>query len=110
MCGYQEFLPLHSPRLVLIYVVPSRFIFIEHTIKQYNFQRHANNDFLFVEIRKAIYGLQKVGALANTLLKERLSPAGYSKDPHIPGLWTDITRPIQFTLVLDEFGVKFTGK
>ena len=27
---------------------------------------------------------------------------------HTPGLWKHISRPIQFTLVVDDFGVKYT--
>ena len=28
----------------------------------------------------------------------------------MPGLWTHKTRPIQFTLVVDDFGVKYVGQ
>ena len=28
---------------------------------------------------------------------------------HTPGLWRHIFRPVQFTLVVDDFGVKFIG-
>ena len=28
---------------------------------------------------------------------------------HTPGLWRHIFRPVQFTLVVDDFGVKFVG-
>ena len=30
--------------------------------------------------------------------------------PHTPGLWKHIHQPIQFTLVVDNFGVKYVGK
>ena len=43
-------------------------------------------------------------------LKERLGQHGYFEEKHIPGLWKHITRPVQFTLVVDDFGVKFVGK
>ena len=29
---------------------------------------------------------------------------------HTPGLWRHVTRPVQFTLVVDDFGVKYVGK
>ena len=45
----------------------------KHTIEQYDLRKHENNDFVYVEIRKAIYGLPKDGALKNKLLKERLT-------------------------------------
>ena len=63
-----------------------------------------------MEIRKAIYGLPQAGALANKLLKKRLAPAGYYEMPHTPGLWKHVSRPIAFTLVVDDFGVKYVSK
>ena len=59
-----------------------------------------------MEIREAIYGLPQAGFLANKLLKKRLAPAGYYEMPHTPGLWKHVYRPIAFTLVVDDFGVK----
>ena len=59
-----------------------------------------------MEIIKAIYGLPQVGTLANNLLKKRLAPAGYYEMTHTPGLWKHVSRPIAFTLVVDNFGVK----
>ena len=62
--------------------------------------------YLYVEIRRSIYGLPQVGALANKGQKETLAPNGYIEVPHTPGLWSHITRPIYFSLVVDNFGVK----
>ena len=86
------------------------YLFPDHIIEQYYLQIHAENDFVYVEIIKEIYGLPQARVLANKLLKERLDPTGYFEVPHTPGLWRHITRPVQFTLVVDNFGVKFTGK
>ena len=63
-----------------------------------------------MEIRKSIYGLPQAGVLANKILKKRLAPAGYYKMPHTPGLWKHVSRPIEFTLVVDDFGVKYANK
>ena len=41
------------------------------------------------------------------LLRERLRPHGYYEVPHMPGLWKHISRPISFTLVVDDFGIKY---
>ena len=30
--------------------------------------------------------------------------------PHTPGLWKHISRPVSFTLVVDDFGVKYVGE
>ena len=39
-----------------------------------------------------------------------LAPEGYYKVPHTPGLFKHITRPVAFSLVVDNFGVKYVGK
>ena len=44
------------------------------------------------------------------LLKERLKKKGYFELPHTPGLWEHVSRPIAFTLVVDDFGVKYVGE
>ena len=85
-------------------------VFPQHTIDQYDMINKAKNGFVYLEIRRAIYGLPMAGALANKLLKERLAPAGYYEVPHTPGLWRHTTRPIEFSLVVDDFGVKYVGK
>ena len=50
----------------------------------------------------------QAGKLANEFLQKKLAPHGYYEVKHTPGLWKYITRPIQFTLVVDNFGVKYT--
>jgi len=81
----------------------------QHTIDQYDLNNKAKNGHVYVEIRKAIYGLPQAGTLANKLLKERLPPKGYFDVPHTPGLRKHISRPIESTLVVDDFGVKYAG-
>ena len=85
-------------------------VFPQHVRDQYDLETHAKNGFVFLEIRRAIYGLPQAGVLANKLLRKRLEPAGYYEVAHTPGLWKHISRPIQFTLVVDDFGVKYVGK
>jgi hypothetical protein len=85
-------------------------LFPEHIINQYNLATHVHKGFVYVEIRKAIYGLPQAGILANQLLRKRLAPAGYYEVAHTPGLWRHVSRPIQFSLVVDDFGVKYVGK
>ena len=63
-----------------------------------------------METRKDIYGLPQAGELTNKLLKERMDPAGYLEFTCTPILWAHITRPAQFNLVVDDFGVKYTVK
>jgi hypothetical protein len=44
------------------------------------------------------------------LLKQQLNKHGYSHSKAVPGLWTHKSQPISFTLVIDDFGVKYEGK
>ena len=55
-----------------------------------------------------MYGLPQAGIIANELLEKRLNNKGYFQSKLVPGLWTHHTRPISFTLVVDDFGVKYT--
>jgi hypothetical protein len=57
-----------------------------------------------------MYGLKQAGLLANQLLQTRLAPFGYYPIRHTLGLWLHKTRPISFTLAVDDFAVKYVGK
>ena len=70
----------------------------------------APNGYVYIKIRQAIYGLKQAEFLANKNLKEVLGKAGYYASKHTPGLFLHKTRPINFTLVINYFGVKYTNK
>jgi hypothetical protein len=55
-----------------------------------------------------MYGLPQAGRIANEQLTKFLAPHGYAPVPITPGLWQHTTRDIAFTLVVDDFGVKYT--
>jgi hypothetical protein len=64
----------------------------------------------YVEIRKAMYGLKESGFIANQELKVILAKQGYIPSKFTPGLFTHKTRSIAFSLVVDDFGVKYEKK
>ena len=64
----------------------------------------------YCKIVRGMYGLLQAGILANKLLKERLAVHDYYEVAHTPGLFTHKTRPIWFTLTVDDFGVKYIGR
>ena len=66
-------------------------VFPEHIKRQYNLEKKAKNGYVYVKIRRSIYGLPQAGKLANTALKEHLTPYGYFEVIHTPGLWRHIT-------------------
>ena len=57
-----------------------------------------------------MYGLPQSGLLANELLEKRLKKRGYLQRKLVPGLWKHDWRPVQFTLVVDNFGFKYVGE
>jgi hypothetical protein len=57
-----------------------------------------------------MYGLRQAGILANHLLARRIAIHGYHQTKLMPGLWYHVTRPIQFTLAVDDFGVHYVGQ
>ncbi len=54
-------------------------LFPEWTKKQYDLNTHARDGFVFLEIRRAVWGLPQAGILANKLLRKRLAPHGHSE-------------------------------
>jgi hypothetical protein len=58
----------------------------------------------------AVWGLPQAGILANKLLRKWLTPHEYYECINTPGLWQHEWRPITFTLVVDDFRVKYVGK
>jgi hypothetical protein len=54
-----------------------------------------------------MYGLPQAGILSNQLLAHHLAIHGYHQTKFTPGLWRHFTHPIQFTLVVDDFGVQY---
>eukprot|EP01082_Thalassiosira_pseudonana_P012372 g11214.t1 g11214 contig5:382941-386300(-) len=70
----------------------------------------AADGYVYLEVRKGMYGLPQAGLLAQELLEKRLAEHGYFQSKIIPGLWKHVTRPVCFTLVVDDFCVKYIGK
>ena len=80
-------------------------------INEYKLRPKVHTDgAVYIEIRKGMYGLPQAGMLANKLLKRRLAQHGYYEVRHTPGYWRHIWRPIDFTLVVDDFGVGYEKK
>jgi hypothetical protein len=96
------------PRFEYMKMLLSRFP--EEIVQKYNLNALAVDGWVYIEIRKGMYGLKQAGLLANQLLQTRLAPFGYYPARHTPGLWLHKTRPISFSLVVDDFAVKYVGK
>jgi hypothetical protein len=79
-------------------------------MQAYNLHEKVYKGFIWMKIIRTMYGLPQAGILSNQLLQKRLARDGYFELPHTPGLWKHVHRPVWFTLVVDDFGVKYIGK
>ena len=80
-------------------------------IDEYQLQNKVTRDgHVYIENRRGMYGLTQAGLLAQEILEDRLVAHGYHQNQLISGLWKHDTRPITFTSVVDNFGVKYVNK
>jgi hypothetical protein len=99
--------PLHHAKFIRIKLsdIP------DEVIREYKLTEKATkNRSIYIRAKRGMYGLPQAGLLANKLLKKCLNKQGYRQSKLVPGLWKHNTRPIQFTLVVNDFGVKYVGK
>ncbi len=54
-----------------------------------------------------MYGLPQAGSLGHDLLEHRFNNEGYFQSQTVPGFWKHNSKPIQFVLVVDNFGIKY---
>jgi hypothetical protein len=78
-------------------------------IEQYDMEKHALNKYIHLEMRQAVWGLPQAGILAKNT-SNKTGPFAYFESTNTPGLWYHKTGPITFTLVVDNFGVKYVNK
>merc|ERR1711966_444523 len=64
---------------------------------------------LYVKCVKGMYGLPHAGIIAQNLLEKRLNKAGYHQSDMTPGFWKHEWCPVSFSLIVDDFGVKYVG-
>jgi hypothetical protein len=79
-------------------------------IAQFDLLSKIVRKYIYLQMQKAVWGLPQAGTLANKLLRKRLTPHGYYKCKNTPSLWKHTSRPISFTLVVDNLGIKYESK
>ena len=79
----------------------------EEIIQQYIPRNLSHKGFVYTEIQKGVYGLTQAGKIEKVKLKLHLAKFWYDPSPSTPGLWRHQTRSIQFSLVVDNFGIKY---
>ncbi len=97
--------PMPDPEYVQINItdIPEEFI------EEYNLAGRDCDGWTYFKICQGCYGLPQAGILANDLLQTHLVAEGYYEAASVPGLWHHKWRPIQFCLLVDDFGVEYVG-
>ena len=76
-------------------------------IEKYKLQGMIHNGHVLMEITKGIYGLKQAGKLSQDRLIAHLAQYGYVECKHTPCLFRHNTNGISFTLVVDDFLVRY---
>jgi len=100
--------PLKRPKYATIKLsdIPS-----EEGITEYKLHQFATPDgWVYVQVTQAMYGLPQAGSLGQDQLEKGLNQEGYYQSQTVPRLWKHKTKPIQFVLVVDDFGIKYINK
>jgi hypothetical protein len=92
------------------YVRIPKFMIPQQIIDLYHLEDKFDDGFIYAEVRKGIYSLPQAGRLANLRLENFLRPYGYVPCPVTPGLWKDQNSDLMFSLIVDDFGVRYTNK
>ena len=82
----------------------------DEIIQQYSLRTLSSDSWVYLEIRKGTPGLKQASRITNDRLKARLAYFGFAPVSRTPALWKHDTKPILFSLVVDDFGVKYTRK
>ena len=77
---------------------------------KYNLDSIEHNGFVLMEIRKGIYDLQQAVKLAQDRLIAHLAKNGYLQCINTPCLFVHVNNGVAFTLVVDDFLIKYSSK
>ena len=85
--------------------------FPQDIIDKYNLSKLVTQDgFIYIKIKRGMYGLRQAAILAYKQLVDNLKPYGYYPIPHTVGMWAHKTRRTKFCLCVDDFGIKYYSK
>ena len=97
--------PLDRPEYLRI---SSKFL-PQHIVVKNNLQQYLHNGSILFEVNKGMYGLPQAGLLAQNRLIHHLAAHGYHQTT-TTCLFRHVDNGTDFTLVVDDFGVKYATK
>jgi len=74
---------------------------------RYNMAAFAHNGYVLMEVNRSIYGLPQAGKLSQDRLVAHLTSHGYKQCTQTPCLFIHESNGIAFTLVVDDFLIKY---
>ena len=90
--------------VIQISIVPQEFV------EKYDLAEKSHNGYIYARVTNGMYGLPQAVQISYDAMLKHLDPYGYHPSSKKSGLWKHNIRPINFTLVVDDFGVKYSGK
>jgi hypothetical protein len=84
----------------------------QEIIDEYNIQDYISpgDTKVYVEVTGALYGMKQAGYLANKDIVTHLANNGYTQCPNTACLFRHIKDDIEFSLITDDFGVRYGSK
>lgn len=89
--------------------IPLRYI-PDSVLDKYKLRSYIDRKSILFEINKCMYGLPQAGFLSQRRLIAHLAEHGYKQDLNVPCLFLHAERGTAFTLVVDDFAVKYKTK
>ncbi len=98
-------MPMPKPEYVCIKIldIPQEFI------EEYKLTDLDRDGWIYFEICQGCYRLPQAGILAKDHLQSQLKAEGFYEVASTPGLWHHKWKPIQFCLIVDDFGIEYVG-
>ena len=96
--------PMHNPQYMK---VPYKH-FTPDMRRKYKLDKKEHKGYIYMRIKKGMYGLKQAAVLAYDTVTTLLKNAGYTSILGSAGLWKHQSRNISFCLCVDDFGVKYT--
>ena len=98
--------PMKNPEFMKI---PFKY-FPQDIIDKYDLKsKVAQDGYIYIKIKRDMYGLKQAALLAHQQLITNLAPYGYHPIPNT-NFWQHETKPTIFCLCVDDFGVNYHSK
>ena len=84
--------------------------FTQEIRDEYDIMNLVENGYVYIEIRKVIYGLKEERILAFNYIVQNLATHGYHHIKYTAELWEHKNRNTEFVLCIDDFDIKYDNQ